>query len=716
MSVDDVRHDYLISRDGVFKGLLPNVDSPFETIQNINTAGVELTIKLAYSPIEAVSVTPKIIGEADSLVRNGNDLEVIEYSRYYPNGKTVFSGFIQKNKPVYGGSNDITITAISYGDDMDNILLQASTTLDQSQATQDSSFGFGSDAATYKSFIQSFQTGSGVTSIASIDLTLKRDTANSAGGDVYVAIYPTEADAKASTNVMAYATNTSVQFDTSGVATVFNFAFSGALTVSALTTYWMKVGATAEYISSGTSLAPYLIYYKNSNAYANGSLNVENNGLANTGFLHPASNGAVLNEWTNPTNAYSSNNVYATRALTNSLDTYRQDFYNFGFSVPSDTSVSGFELKVEGNYTTTGTRTALSSGNRTYLGGVSLGGGFQGGQNLNLTTDTTLTFGGPTTLPNTIPTPAEVNDNSTAGIAIVPGVRGSTGSGTATARIDDIQVKVYYSTWTTPTADLYFKTYRGGGVTTVIYSGEEVTDIVKSATDNYVAQGGAANYNGTSTDNTGNTIDYTFKLNTMLEVVKKMLEYAPPGFFWYVDPATQILYFKDTEVTATHTLVLGKHITQLELESTIENIRNVVAFTGGDTGGGTNFIELFTNPTSIAEIGHQYLERIGDSNVVDSTNAAVAANSFLDGHDAETYQSPITIPASVYDLTLFNPGDTIGFAGFGNFVDDLILQIASVKKNRFFAALTVGQLPDRITNQIDTLKRNIGQIQNIDTP
>ena len=64
-----------------------------------------------------------------------------------------------------------------------------------------------------------------------------------------------------------------------------------------------------------------------------------------TGLKNPAATGDVSNEWTNPTNAYASDDTYAT--FTSSK---KQDYYNFDFGISELTgTVEGVLLNIEGH-------------------------------------------------------------------------------------------------------------------------------------------------------------------------------------------------------------------------------------------------------------------------------------------------------------------------------------------------------------------------------
>ena len=63
-----------------------------------------------------------------------------------------------------------------------------------------------------------------------------------------------------------------------------------------------------------------------------------------TGYKSPTATGSASNSWTNPTNAYTSDNQYAIEATAGEM----QDYYNFGFNVPIGATINGIEVAVEG--------------------------------------------------------------------------------------------------------------------------------------------------------------------------------------------------------------------------------------------------------------------------------------------------------------------------------------------------------------------------------
>jgi len=70
-----------------------------------------------------------------------------------------------------------------------------------------------------------------------------------------------------------------------------------------------------------------------------------------TSYQSPTSTGETANDWTNPTNAYSSDNTYAVSAIAG----YEQDYYDFTIpDIPNDATITGIEVACEGKSSSSG--------------------------------------------------------------------------------------------------------------------------------------------------------------------------------------------------------------------------------------------------------------------------------------------------------------------------------------------------------------------------
>jgi hypothetical protein len=218
--------------------------------------------------------------------------------------------------------------------------------------------------------------------------------------------------------------------------------------------------------------------------------------------------------------------------------------------------------------------------------------------------------------------------------------------------------------------------------------------------------------------NTGNSLTYTFKLQTVLQAIQTVFNAAPANWYWYVDPATNVLNWAATNTTADLTIIKGKHINTLEIEATKENIKNVVYFAGGDDGTGTSTNILVKRNATISP------NRVGlailSDNRINSTNggttaAALFANEYLADNAAETYITNVTLLDRMIDTNLVKLGMMIGFSGFGNFADSLLLQVVGIQRTPDQAILQLGTLPIRASQAVSQLQAEISAQQTVNT-
>lgn len=77
--------------------------------------------------------------------------------------------------------------------------------------------------------------------------------------------------------------------------------------------------------------------------------------MANTGFKFPTTTGFNVggnpkNTWTNPTNGYAADDVYATRS--DDIGSFEQSYGDFGFGIPATDIITGIIIKVQGKIST----------------------------------------------------------------------------------------------------------------------------------------------------------------------------------------------------------------------------------------------------------------------------------------------------------------------------------------------------------------------------
>lgn len=244
------------------------------------------------------------------------------------------------------------------------------------------------------------------------------------------------------------------------------------------------------------------------------------------------------------------------------------------------------------------------------------------------------------------------------------------------------------------------------GSTTVAFNSYDPSVILTEIIDQYESDGGVVSYDATTIDNTETVVSYTFNTSTTLEGVKKSLELAPSDWFWYLDMKQNLIHFHNRPTSPDHYFVLGKHIHELDVEQYIDDITNVIYFSGGDTGGGENLYVKYTDPTSEA-LYRRGMKKYSDNRVTLQESADIIANSELERNSTPRYRSTVSIVDKVYDIENIKLGDLVAFRNFGNYVDALTMQIVAIDYNPERVQLQLDTLLPRVSKRLEDIKRNL---------
>lgn len=264
--------------------------------------------------------------------------------------------------------------------------------------------------------------------------------------------------------------------------------------------------------------------------------------------------------------------------------------------------------------------------------------------------------------------------------------------------------------------ELYFSMYSIPPYTKITLTNFEPSSALKTALNNYIGEGGSVTYDDTTVITTGITIPaYTFSVNTVHDAVKIVLDYSPQGFYFTVDPGTNILTFKQISSTPDHLIIFKRHIQELDLSASIESLKNAVYMTGGEVAG-VNVFRYNQDLSSINEFGIG-LDRITDSRVVSNSTADSRIINHIDKNNDEEFESYVTVVDGMEDITKYKPGHTVGIRGTGiDLVDLLVLPIVRVERLFGYAKLYLGILPIRESNIINDSQEQILALQTVANP
>jgi hypothetical protein len=263
--------------------------------------------------------------------------------------------------------------------------------------------------------------------------------------------------------------------------------------------------------------------------------------------------------------------------------------------------------------------------------------------------------------------------------------------------------------------DLYFTTAYGTPSTQATYTSDDPSsEMLPAIITDYNARGGNIRLLTGNYDATGLSLTASFNTNTIYEAIQKIMDMAPTGFYWYVDLGSNLLYFKRTSTTPDFLLYKGRHVESLSLAFSIENVINDMLFSGGATAG-VNLYRQYIDATSKALYGTR-LDRKSDNRVTVIATADAIGNSNIAEHKGEQYQTGIQVLARTMDITLLKPGKTIGFRGYGSFIDSMVLQITKVDYTARRAKLQVGTLPLRFNSAVEQTIRGLIAEQTVANP
>lgn len=764
MAIQKKYQHRIFNAAGVYLGLIPpsTIVSDFNYNQTIATAGTQVGITIAQSPDTAalpvstiddelgnplqtedsnnlqIERQPDAVGSGNSknLIQNGNQIQIYEISQYYPNGILKFNGYISKWKATFSGDNHILVTCISNGQDLSNTIIQTGDTPSINQTTDNGStinlvYDGGAKGLGYQGAYQTIIPGS---TISAGGIAVEIQT--SEPGTLSIGLYAGGGllgGSIASGSVHLGTISKSVQ----------KVTFNTPTSITSGSTYSFWVNWVPD---SGSNTAA-LLFYNSTNPYASGGAGTVS--FAGTHYDQlPISNAdlyfIIYAHGTSTTAPYTSKDP--SFILTDIMSNYKTK--GGLVSIPSVTvtpfisalnSDAQFSAGYWGDafsqiFTPAKNMTinivqlflAVSSGN--YNLSLSI---VQGDPALDTASvmggHYTYTFGGSNTI---IASSNFTSFNNAVGavtsftfntpVNLVAGTKyyihiewgqGEYGNlltygSSGTDIISDTQVGHLYASAATINNASAYPAYNSSFPAlyfTLAYLNPLPTNL----------SGGYGN--------TGVTATYSFKLNTVLEGIQQVYNLGPSNWYWYVDPATNILYYQASNTKADIVLVKGKHLNSLEIEATRESIVNDVYFSGGDDGTGTqtNILVEATDAASLAA-NRKGLARISDNRVTSTTGGVTTAKAlaaaYIAKNNAETYITSVTVQDGTMDINKIQLGMMVGFANFGTFVDQLLMQVVGLTYNPDQITLQLGSLPKAQTSVIQSLLNQITALQTGNNP
>ncbi len=268
--------------------------------------------------------------------------------------------------------------------------------------------------------------------------------------------------------------------------------------------------------------------------------------------------------------------------------------------------------------------------------------------------------------------------------------------------------------WGVQDGDLWFITKSGLPTTTATYSTQDpVTGMLSAILTDYNNRGGYIRERDfVATDL---SLTYTFVVAFVYDAIKKVIEMSPSGYTSYIDFGTAEIDIFPISTTADFTLVNGTDVIDLDLELSIEQAKNYLLLTGGDTGGGVNLYRQYRDAASDSYFGTRTATK-SDNRMTQTATADAVGDSFIIENSGEAANTTLSVPVTAMDHTLLTPGKTIGFKNYGNFIDELVLPIVRREFHTTYVLLTLGKMPIRMNDEVQRINRDLLNQQTISNP
>jgi len=298
-------------------------------------------------------------------------------------------------------------------------------------------------------------------------------------------------------------------------------------------------------------------------------------------------------------------------------------------------------------------------------------------------------------------------------------------------------------TWDVRTDDLYMKIYKTTGETYSPFNSYDPSSILQAIVNDYSNNSGALDYTATSIDFTSTTVSYTFNVNSLLEGINKCVELAPVNWYWYIDQGTNLIHFHEKSETPDHTFSFEKDIIDAKFEKRIEDITNVIYFTGGDLGSGTNFFKKYTTPASITKYGIKAI-KYADGRVTVTNTADTIANNILATKSEPELRVTLEILDNNndmnmgYDIESIQVGDVIAVRNITQQVgihtwdvgrydeaywdyniynlSNLQMQIQKLEYKQDSVVISASTIPLDVNKRIEDINRNLEALQTANNP
>jgi hypothetical protein len=252
-----------------------------------------------------------------------------------------------------------------------------------------------------------------------------------------------------------------------------------------------------------------------------------------------------------------------------------------------------------------------------------------------------------------------------------------------------------------------------GTDTKVVFNSQDPSDIARAVIDYAQTQGAHINYDAGSIEDTGTTVSYTFNMNTISECLDKIVELCPSQWYWTYDPGNDLYSLKSRPTVPARYFTKQLDASKARLRRSIAGLVNEVYF----TGGGDPALLVKTVDGAAQTAWRRAILKLSDQRVLDQTTAELLSQSEIDRYKNPSFIGNITVngnhPTAIETIAL---GELAGFINFGDYLDELELQIVGLTYNVDTVDIELDRIVPPTTKRIEDLKRNLDTVEQQNNP
>ncbi len=220
-----------------------------------------------------------------------------------------------------------------------------------------------------------------------------------------------------------------------------------------------------------------------------------------------------------------------------------------------------------------------------------------------------------------------------------------------------------------------------------------------------------------TTDNAGNLYEFDLRffnmkhIDALREASKYLAKYKDGGYwyYWRVNTAGSLI-LKNISTTADHKFTIGKHITEISGNKTIESVVNRVYFWNEKGTVDPDYLKLTANDTTSQGSYDVMAEYITDSAVTNSSAASLLTESRIYDKKDPAVKIQVTLNKE-YDLASIEPGQTCQIFNVENnpfkVGSDEILIIQSVQYEVDSATLELSEPADDFEDIVEEERQRL---------